>query len=93
MKFILRKNSLLVIIGVLVGFLVLAALIGPGQLQVKTTPTPIPTFTPTPQGKAEPLEAGDTTGMRWGAVAILLIILGGVLIQRVLTRPDKTNPG
>jgi hypothetical protein len=93
MKFLLRKKSLLVIIAVLVGFLVLSALMGPGHLQTRTTPTPTPTLTPTPQAKGELLEAGDTTGMRWGAVAILLIILGGVLIQWVLTRPERTNPG
>ena len=58
-------------------------------LQTAPSPTPTPTII---YVNGEPvLESGDTEGLILGAGIILLIILTGVIIQRVIQR--KNSPG
>jgi len=91
MKLVPNKNRQILISAVLLGIVLLAALIFPGQIDARqTTPESTPTST-SPPDEDLVLKSGDTEGLMWGAGVILFIILGGVLIQRVINRSDSRD--
>lgn len=89
MKSFPTKTHHLLITTALIGIIFLSALIFPGQTAARQgTPEPIPTSTPAAEDDLSP-RSGDTEGLMWGAGIILVIIMSGVLIQRVIDRPDS----
>jgi hypothetical protein len=60
---------------------------------LQTTPAVTPTETPAPDSGEAPLKSGETQPLIWGAGAILLIIISGVLIQRLFldSKSRKTD--
>lgn len=97
MKYLKKINRQLLIIGVLLVFLLLTGLSLPTQFnKLQATPEPTPSSTPssTPifiNGES-PLESGDTQGLILVAVIILVIILSGVLIQRIIQKKSSVDP-
>jgi hypothetical protein len=92
MKSFPTKAQHIVITAILIGFVFLSALGFPGQTEARqSTPEPVPTSTPI-VGYGTIRESGDTEGLIWGAGIILVIILGGVIIQRVIIKPDSNRP-
>jgi hypothetical protein len=90
MKAIFTKKHQHMITAVLVGLILLAALFFPSQIAARqSTPEPTPTSSPLPD--EQEARYGDTDGLILGAGVILIIILGGVLVQRVILRPDSNN--
>jgi len=92
MKPFLTKRHQLIMIAALVGLIFLAALVFPGRIAARQdAPEPTPTSTPLPNDLVA--ESGDTQGLMWGAIIILVIILGGVQVQRIILKsdPDKTE--
>jgi len=90
MKSITKKTRRLLYIGILLAFLILTGLSLPRQVgALQSTPTPTPTITPVYLPGEEPLKSGEIGGLMLGAAIILLIIVSGVLIQRVI---QKNNP-
>lgn len=86
------KTHRLLITAFLIGLVFLSALIFPGQINARqTTPQPTPTITPEFDDDLA-LKSGDTEGLMWGAGVILIIILSGVLIQRVINKPENDLP-
>jgi len=95
MKSLSKIPRQLLIIGILLVFLLLAGLSFPGQvIKLQATPetTPTPTLTPVLINGESPLESGDTQGLILGAVLILMIILSGVLIQRIIQKRSAVDP-
>ena len=91
MKSISKRTRQLILIGILTAFILLTGLSLPRQVgALQTTPDPTPTATPVFPPGEEPLKSGETGGLMLGAAIILLIIVSGVLIQRVL---QKNYPG
>jgi uncharacterized protein YneF (UPF0154 family) len=92
MKSLSRKTIKLLIITAVIALVFFFALSVSRQNILASTP-PEATLTPTPtliNGEI-PLISGNTQGLIWGAVAILVIILGGVFIQRVLLKSSPNN--
>ena len=80
-------------IGILLTFLILTGLSLPRQVgALQSTPDPTPTITPVYLPGEEPLKSGETGGLMLGAAIILLIIVSGVLIQRVLQTNNPDIP-
>lgn len=80
------KPTLILISGLLVILLLILSLASPVSFlpwqedaTVQTPPSP------TPQGNSPPLhrQSGETRGLKIGAGAIVLIIMGGLLFQEV----------
>ncbi len=89
MKSFPTKTHHLLITAALIAIIFLSALSFPGQIAARQgTPEPIPTSTPAAEDDLSP-RSGDTEGLMWGAGVILVIIVSGVLIQRVIDRPDS----
>jgi hypothetical protein len=76
------KSHILITIGVLIVFVLLSALNFPSN-PVPAQSEPTPTATPDPRIDPEALQPGDTQGLMIGAAVILVIILAGVLFQRL----------
>ena len=92
MKSFPTKTHLLLITAFLIGIVFLSALSFPGQTAARqSTPEPIPTSNPEVEEDLSP-ESGDTEGLMWGAGVILVIIVSGVLIQRMIDKPDSDQP-
>jgi energy-converting hydrogenase Eha subunit F len=90
MRSLSKKTRQLLYFGLLFAFIVLTGLSLPRQIHsLQATPEPTPTITPIFLPGEEPLKSGETGGLIIGAAIILLIIIVGVLIQRVL---QKNNP-
>ena len=90
MKAIFTKKHQHVITGILIGLILLAALVFPAQIAARqTTPEPTPTSTPLPD--EQEARSGDTGCLMLGAGVILIIILGGVLVQQIILRPVSNN--
>jgi hypothetical protein len=90
MKPFLSKKHQLIITIFLVGFLFLAAMIFPGQINARQVSSdPIPTSTPLPKNMIA--ESGNTEDLMWGAGIILFIIISGVVIQRVILNADPNT--
>ena len=84
-----KKRQLLIIV-ILIGLVFLGALSFPGQIAARqATPQPTPTSTILPDDQA--LISGDTNGLMLGAGAIMFIILSGVIIQRIINKPDPDS--
>ncbi len=93
MKPIPKKTRQLLYIGILVTFLLLTGLSLPGQVgALQSTPDPTPTVTPAFLPGDEPVKSGETGGLMLGAAIILLIIVSGVLIQRVIQKNTLETP-
>ena len=93
MKSLSKKDRQLLYIGILFIVIILAGLILPrpvGALQ--STPGPTPTVTPAFFSGDEPVKSGETGGLMLGAAIILLIIVSGVLIQRVIQKNTQEIP-
>lgn len=92
MKSLTKHTRLILLISSLLLFIILTGLSLPVKsavLQTAPSPTPTPTII---YVNGEPvLQSGDTEGLILGAGIILLIILSGVIIQRVILR--KTTSG
>ena len=92
MKSFPTKTHYLLITAFLIGIIFFSALSFPGQTAARQgTPEPIPTSTPVVKDDLSP-ESGDTEGLMWGAGVILVIIVSGVLIQRLIDKPDSDPP-
>ena len=92
MKSFPTKTHHILITAILIGFIFLSALSFPGQTEAQqSTPETIPTSTPIVEN-GPVRRSGDTEGLMWGAGIIFIIILGGVLIQRVIIKPDSDQP-
>ena len=86
------KSYQLVIIGLLIGLILVAGLSIPAKSgPLLTNPDPTPTTTPQAEDGPTVFESGDTQGLMVGAGVIVLIILSGVYIQRLLTKPKSTK--
>ncbi len=93
MKPLSKKTRQLFYIAILFTFIVLTGLSLPRQVgALQSTPDPTPTVTPVYLPGEEPLKSGETGGLMWGAAIILLIIVSGVLIQRVLQNKTPVIP-
>jgi len=87
MKPLSKKTRLLLYIGILFTFILMAGLSLPKQVgAVQSAPNPTPTVTPAFLSGDEPVKSGETGGLMLGAAIILLIIVSGVLIQRVIQK-------
>ena len=92
MKSLPMKTYQAVIVGLLISFVLFSGL----SIPAKTSALVIaPDLTPTVTHKAgrgptEPV-SGDTLGLIYGAGVIVLITLGGVLIQRLIIKPPPTD--
>ncbi len=92
MKSFPTKTHHLLITAFLIGIVFLSAISFPGQTAARqSTPEPIPSSTPVVEDDLSP-KSGDTEGLMWGAGVILVIIVSGVLIQRVINKPDSDPP-
>lgn len=93
MKSLTKKTRRLLYLGILLAFLILTGLSLPGQVgALQSTPAPTPTITPVYLPGEEPLKSGETGGLMLGAAIILLIIVSGVLIQRVIQKNNPVSP-
>jgi len=94
MKSKTKKTRQFLYLGILLSFLILTGLGLPRQVgALQSTPDPTPTTTPVYQPGEEPLKSGETGGLMLGAAIILLIIISGVLIQRVILKNNPDIPG
>ena len=90
MKSFLSKRHRQLITAALVGFIFLAALVFPGQIAARQdSAEPTPTSTPLPNDFVA--ESGDTQGLMWGAGIILIIIVSGIVIQRIILKSDSNK--
>ena len=93
MKPLSKKTRQLLYIGILFTFLLLTGLSLPRQVgALQSTPDPTPTVTPVFLSGDEPIKSGETGGLMLGAAIILLIIVSGVLIQRVIQKNTLETP-
>jgi hypothetical protein len=81
-----RIITLLMLTGIIL--LVGISLSGFSQ-NLQTTPAATPTPTPSPDSGETPLKSGETQPLIWGAGVIMLIIICGVLIQRLILNSDS----
>ncbi len=90
MKSLSKHSRLLLIISSMLLFIILTGLSLPMRsavLQTAPSPTPTPTII---YVNGEPvLQSGDTEGLILGAAVILLIIVSGVIIQRIILRKNS----
>ena len=87
MKSLTKKTRQLLYLGLLFAFIVLTGLSLPRQISaLQSTPEPTPTITPIFIHGEEPLKSGETGGLMLGAAIILVIIIAGVIIQRVMQK-------
>ncbi len=91
MKPLSKKTRQLFYIAILFTFIVLTGLSLPRQVGALQS-TPDPTVTPAFLSGNEPVKAGETGGLMLGAAIILLIIVSGVLIQRVIQKNTQEIP-
>ncbi|MFO8037727.1 MAG: hypothetical protein R6U57_13990 [Anaerolineales bacterium] len=90
------RQTLILICGLLVILTLLVSTASPetylvGQWEEDNTPSPTPKSTQNGANKPLHRQSGDTQWLKIGAAVIVLIILGGVLIQRG-EDPSGTNP-
>ncbi len=86
------KTYQAVLVGLLISFILFSGLSIPTKTSALVT-NPDLTATVTPKvgkGPIEP-ESGDTLGLIYGAGVIVLIILGGVIIQRLIIKPTSSD--
>jgi len=92
MKSLSKKTRTILIVGslLLIAFFAGISLTGQAaRAQTEATPTPTPQII---DGNPV-LESGDTEGLILGAGIILVIILGGVIIQRAIIKNNsQTSP-
>ena len=89
MKSFPTKTHQFLIIALMIGFVFLSALSFPGQTNARQSISePTPTSTVLAENGISGI-SGNTEGLMWGAGVILVIILSGVLIQRVINKPDS----
>ncbi len=91
MKSLSKKTRYLIILGSMLFVLFFAGLNLPRHIvpaQAESSPTP--TVLATPEGPNE--QSGDTEGLIMGAGIILVMILLGVLIQRVIVKTTDQSP-
>ena len=80
-------------VGILFAFIVLTGLSLPKQAgMLQSTPEPTTTLPALYLPGEEPLKSGETGGLILGALVILVIIVTGVLIQRVLQKKSPDFP-
>jgi len=91
MKPLSKKTRQLFYIAILFTFIVLTGLSLPRQVGALQS-TPDPTVTPAFLSGNEPVKSGETGGLMLGAAIILLIIVSGVLIQRVIQKNTQEIP-
>ena len=93
MKPLSKKTRQLLFIGILITFIILTGLSLPRQVgALQSTPDPTLTVTPAFLSGDEPVKSGETGGLMLGAAIILLIIVSGVLIQRVIQKNNLETP-
>ena len=89
MRSLSKHTRLLIILSSLLLFIILTALSLPVSSAVQqTAPSPTPTPTIIYVNGEPVLQSGDTEGLIMGAAIILLIILSGVIIQRIILRKN-----
>ena len=89
MKSLSNKTRYLILLGSLLLVVLFSGLSLPGHsapFQAESSPTP------TAQNTEQFLESGDTEELILGAGIILIIILGGVIIQRMIIKNANPKP-
>ena len=92
MKSLPMKTYQAVLVGLLISFILFSGLSIPAKTSALVV-NPNLTATVTPKagkGAIEP-ESGDTLGLIYGAGMIVLITLGGVIIQRLIIKPTSSD--
>jgi len=92
MKFLSMKTHYFFILGILLLVILFGGLSFPHQsatAQTESSPTPTPELI-----NGEPaLQSGETEGLILGAGIIMIIILGGVILQRtIINRENQHSP-
>ena len=88
-----KKTRQLFYLGLLFVFIMLTGLSLPGQISaLQSTPDPTSSITPIFLPGEEPLKSGETGGLMLGAAIILIIIIAGVLIQRIIQKNNPQTP-
>jgi len=86
------KTYQAVLVGLLISFILFSGLSIPAKTSALVTNHDL-TATVTPKagkGPTEP-ESGDTLGLIYGAGMIVVITLGGVIIQRLIIKPNSSD--
>ena len=78
----------IIITALLTGLVLLTGLSLPQQVGALQSTDPPPTITPTALPGEAPIQSGETGSLILGAAAILLIIVVGVIIQRIMLNRD-----
>ncbi len=92
MKSLPMKTYQAVLVGLLISFIIFSGLSIPAKTSALAT-NPDLTSTVTPKagrGHTGP-ESGDTLGLIYGAGMIVVITLGGVIIQRLIIKPNSSD--
>ena len=92
MKSLPMKTYQAVLVGLLISFILFSGLSIPAKTSALVI-NPDLTSTVTPKagnGSTEP-ESGDTLGLIYGAGVIVLITLGGVIIQRLIIKNTSSD--
>jgi hypothetical protein len=86
------KTYQAVLVGLLISFILFSGLSIPAKTSaLATNPDLTSTVTPkTRRGHTEP-ESGDTLGLIYGAGMIVVITLGGVIIHRLIIKPNSSD--
>jgi hypothetical protein len=91
MKAFPSKTHLILITITLLGVFLVSAINSPSNTDlIQNTPEPTLNNTQLVEDDLMP-ESGDTDGIIWGAGIILFIIVGGVIIQRIINKPDPDH--
>ncbi len=86
------KTYQAVLVGLLISFILFSGLSIPAKTSaLVTNPDLTPTSVPKAEKSSTEPESGDTLGLIYGAGVIVLITLGGVFIQRLLTKPTSSD--
>jgi hypothetical protein len=83
-----QTTRIIILIALLAGIVLLTGLSFPRQVGALQSTDPAPTITPTFLPGEEPLKSGETGSLILGAAAILLIIIVGVVTQRIMLKRD-----
>lgn len=88
MRSIPQITRAIIFTALLTGLVLLTGLSFPQQVGALQSTDPPPTITPTPLPGEAPIQSGETGSLILGAAAILLIIVVGVIIQRIMLNRD-----
>ena len=86
------KTYQAVLVGLLISFILFSGLSIPAKTSaLLINPDLASTVTPKAGKNSTEPESGDTLGLIYGAGVIVLITLGGIIIQRLIIKPPSSN--